>query len=205
MLVFLFVAALLYMPLPIVAGLIVEKRAGRGYLLGVEKRTIRRNIGRVALISFTTAIAIYLANLGMTLLLGNVLGVPGVGKLVSTQAAMLAAIAAVPARCSGADERRRRTTGRAPLRARASGRHRGRIHHQRPVRVRRGVRLARRADGRAQAAGRRARQPAHGSDVGAVARADHPARLQLRRRAGLGHPHDVRGDDATQLHSLALA
>ena len=84
--------AFLYMPLPIVAGLIVEKRAGRGYLLGVEKRTILRNIGRVALISFTASIAIYLANLGMTLLLGNLLGVPGVGRLVFTQAGMLAAI-----------------------------------------------------------------------------------------------------------------
>ncbi len=56
------VAAFLYMPLPIVAGLIVEKRAGKGYLLGVEKRTILRNIGRVALVSFTVSIAIAIRN-----------------------------------------------------------------------------------------------------------------------------------------------
>ncbi len=85
--------AFLYMPLPIVAGLIVERRAGRGYLLGVEKRTILRNIGRVALISFLVSIGIYLANLGVTLLLGNLLGIEGVGRLVTTQAEMLAAVA----------------------------------------------------------------------------------------------------------------
>ena len=85
--------ALFYMPLPIVAGLIVEKRAGRGYLLGLEKRTILRNIGRVTLISFAVSIGIYLANLGVTLLLGNVLGIEGVGRLVTSQAQMLAAIA----------------------------------------------------------------------------------------------------------------
>jgi membrane protease YdiL (CAAX protease family) len=90
--VFQWTLAFLYMPLPFVAALIVEKRAGRGYLLGVEKRTIRRNIGRVALISFATAVAIDLANLGVTWLLGNVLGVPGVGKLVATQAEVLLAI-----------------------------------------------------------------------------------------------------------------
>jgi len=92
LLMFQAVAALLYMPLPIVAGLIVEKRAGKGYLLGVEKRTILRNIGRVALVSFSAAIAIYLANLVVTLLLGNVIGIPGVGRLVATQAQMIAAI-----------------------------------------------------------------------------------------------------------------
>jgi len=91
-LVFQLTLAFFYMPLPIVAGLIVEKRMGRGYLLGVEKRTILRNIGRVALISFATAIGIYLANLGVTLLLGNVLGIAGVGRLVTSQAEMLSAI-----------------------------------------------------------------------------------------------------------------
>ncbi len=58
----------------------------------MEKRTILRNIGRVALVSFSAAIIIYLANLGVTLLLGNVMGIPGVGRLVSTQAQMFAAI-----------------------------------------------------------------------------------------------------------------
>jgi len=92
-LVFQLTLAFFYMPLPIIAGLIVEKRIGRGYLLGVEKRTILRNIGRVALISFAVSIGIYLANLGVTLLLGNVLGIPGVGRLVTSQAEMLSAIA----------------------------------------------------------------------------------------------------------------
>lgn len=92
-LVFQLTLAFFYMPLPIVAGLIVEKRASRGYLLGVEKRTILRNIGRVALISFAVSVGIYVANLGVTLLLGNVLGIEGVGRLVTSQAEMLKAIA----------------------------------------------------------------------------------------------------------------
>jgi len=90
--VFQLTLAFFYMPLPFVAALIVEKRAGRGYLLGVEKRTILRNIGRVALISFTVSIAVYLANLGVTLLLGNILGIKGVGELVATQAGVIRAI-----------------------------------------------------------------------------------------------------------------
>ncbi|HEY5471647.1 MAG TPA: hypothetical protein VIK32_00505, partial [Candidatus Limnocylindrales bacterium] len=101
LLVFQFVAAFLYMPLPIVAGLIVEKRAGGGYLLGVEKRTIRRNIGRVALISAATAVALYLAELGTMLLLGNVFGIESFGRLVSTQAEMLTAIAAAAPAATG--------------------------------------------------------------------------------------------------------
>lgn len=84
--------AFFYMPLPIVAALIVEKRAGHGYLLGVEKRTIGRNIGRVAVVSFAVGIAVYLANLGVTLVLGNLLGIGGVGTLVATQAEVLQAI-----------------------------------------------------------------------------------------------------------------
>jgi len=101
---FTYALAFFYMPLPIVAGLIVEKRAGRGYLLGVEKRTILRNIGRVALISFVVSIGIYVANLGVTLLLGNVLGIEGVGRLVTSQAEMLKAIAeSMPAAASQAN------------------------------------------------------------------------------------------------------
>lgn len=85
--------AFFYMPLPFVAALVVERRSGGGYLLDVEKRTILRTIGRVTLISFTVSIAIYLANVAVTLILGNVLGIEGVGRLVSTQAEMLVAIA----------------------------------------------------------------------------------------------------------------
>ncbi len=92
-LVFQLTLAFFYMPLPIVAGLIVEKRAGRGYLIGVEKRTILRNFGRVTLISFAVSIGIYLANLGVTLLLGNALGIAGIGRLVTSQAEMLRAVA----------------------------------------------------------------------------------------------------------------
>ena len=58
----------------------------------MEKRTILRNIGRVALVSFSTAIVIYLANLGVTLLLGNVMGIPGVGSWSRRRPQMLAAI-----------------------------------------------------------------------------------------------------------------
>lgn len=90
--IFQWTLAFFYMPLPFIAALIVEKRAGRGYLLGVEKRTILRNIGRVALVSFPVSIVIYLANLGVTLLLGNVLGIDGVGSLVATQAGVIRAI-----------------------------------------------------------------------------------------------------------------
>jgi membrane protease YdiL (CAAX protease family) len=101
LLVFQFVAAFLYMPLPFVAGFIVERRAGRPHLLGVEWRTIRRNIGRVALISATVAVAIYLTELVIALVLGNVLGIPGVGHFVSTQAELLGAITAAVPTASG--------------------------------------------------------------------------------------------------------
>jgi len=92
---FQYAVAFLYMPAPLIAALIVEKRAGNGYLLGVERRTVARNAGRIALISVAVSAGVYVAEILVTALLGNVFGVPGAGRLVFESAEVLANIAAV--------------------------------------------------------------------------------------------------------------
>lgn len=82
--------AFLYMPMPLVAGLIVERVAGRPALLRSTFAEFRRTWWRIGLFSALAAVTIYLTNLGLVLLLGNLLGVPGVGHLVATQQAVLA-------------------------------------------------------------------------------------------------------------------
>jgi membrane protease YdiL (CAAX protease family) len=92
--VFQLTVAFLYMPIPLVAGLVVERVAGRGALITRTWSQLKAGWLRVVGVSVLAAVAIYAANMGLTLLLGNAMGIEGVGRLVSTQAGLLDAIAA---------------------------------------------------------------------------------------------------------------
>lgn len=94
-LVYQLTVAFLYMPMPLVAGLVVERMAGRPALIRKTWSQFKSGWWRIILISAVSAIAIYLLNLGLTLVLGNVLGVPGVGHLVSTQSEWIASLKAI--------------------------------------------------------------------------------------------------------------
>jgi uncharacterized protein len=88
-LVFQLTLAFFYMPMPFVAGLIVERVAGRRPLLWDTFVDFGRKWWRIGLFSVLAAVAVYLINLGLVLLLGNLLHVPGVGQLVATQQAVI--------------------------------------------------------------------------------------------------------------------
>lgn len=79
--------ALLYMPLPLVAGLVVERLAGRPLLLVRAWRGLRNIPRRVALVSagLLPVVAVVVLALGFSVVLA-LLGVPGAGSLVTTQA-----------------------------------------------------------------------------------------------------------------------
>jgi membrane protease YdiL (CAAX protease family) len=94
-LVFQLSVAFLYMPMPLVAGLIVEKVAGRRPLILDTAGGARRGWRRILVVSLASAIALFLVNMGLTILLGNALGLAGVGRLVFTQKDFLANISAV--------------------------------------------------------------------------------------------------------------
>lgn len=97
------IVGFLYMPMPLVAGLIVERVAGRRPRIATEWRALVRGLKRVALVSAGSALLLYLTNLGVTALLGNLAGVPGVGRLLFDRQAVAQNIAAVlPAGQSGA-------------------------------------------------------------------------------------------------------
>jgi membrane protease YdiL (CAAX protease family) len=81
--------ALLYMPLPLVAGLIVERRAGRSPLIVAEWRRLRTRfwatLGRSA--AYALAVMLVILALGFTVAwAAGALGVPGAGHLVSGDA-----------------------------------------------------------------------------------------------------------------------
>lgn len=88
-LVFQLSVAFLYMPMPLVAGLVVERVAGRRALLRTTFSDFGRKWWRIGLFSAIASLGFYLVNMGLVLLLGNVLHVPGVGHLVATQQAVL--------------------------------------------------------------------------------------------------------------------
>jgi membrane protease YdiL (CAAX protease family) len=94
-LVFQLTVAFLYMPMPFVAGLIVERMARRRLLLWDTFKEFRRTWWRVALYSGASALAIYLLDVGLVFLLGNALHVPGVGHFVATQQALVGNLQAV--------------------------------------------------------------------------------------------------------------
>lgn len=85
--------ALLYMPLPLVAGLVVERAARRRPLFAREWARLRARplgvLGRVALATLG-AIVLILALAFLAAWVGGALGVPGHGTLVTTDAALRA-------------------------------------------------------------------------------------------------------------------
>ena len=81
--------ALLYMPLPLVAGLIVERRAGRSPLIAAEWRRLRTRflvtLGRSA--AYAMAVMLVILALGFSVAwVAGALGMPGAGHLVSGDA-----------------------------------------------------------------------------------------------------------------------
>lgn len=81
--------ALLYMPLPMVAGLIVERRAGRRPLLATEWRHLRTRFWSTVGPSAFYAVVVMIAVLafGFAVALGaGAMGVPGAGHFVATDA-----------------------------------------------------------------------------------------------------------------------
>ena len=81
--------ALLYMPLPLVAGLIVERRAGRRTLAAIEWRRLRTRFWSTAGPSAVSAVAVTLAVLVLcvaVMLVAGGLGLPGAGHFVADDA-----------------------------------------------------------------------------------------------------------------------
>jgi CAAX protease family protein len=78
----------LYMPAPLVAALIVERIAGRGYLIKTTFSGFGRKLGRLLLAVVTVVVGVYALMVALAYLLGNALHVAGVGEFVMTQAGM---------------------------------------------------------------------------------------------------------------------
>ncbi len=87
------VTAVFYMPLPLVAGLVTERVAGRRRLLAAEWQALRagfwRTYGRNALAAVVVVLAILALGFGVAWLAG-VLGIPGAGHLVRDAAELQA-------------------------------------------------------------------------------------------------------------------
>lgn len=81
-------AALLYMPLPLVAGLVVERLAGRRPLIAGEWQALRRSFwrtyGRNALVAVVAILAVLAVGFAVAWL-AAALGVPGAGHLAATE------------------------------------------------------------------------------------------------------------------------
>jgi len=81
--------AVLYMPLPLVAGLIVERRAGRRPLLAAEWKALRTRFwataGRSAGLALAVMVLILAVGFGVAWLAGS-FGLPGAGHLVANDA-----------------------------------------------------------------------------------------------------------------------
>ncbi|HEY5978259.1 MAG TPA: CPBP family intramembrane glutamic endopeptidase [Microlunatus sp.] len=83
------VTALLYMPLPMVAGLIVERVAGRRPLIVAEWRSLRTGFWRTYGRNAVTAVVLIMAILVLAAAVAwssGVLGIPGAGHLVTSDA-----------------------------------------------------------------------------------------------------------------------
>lgn len=85
------ILAVLYMPAPMVAALIMERRAGQGYLMGrTFKKGFWASFKRILVIAPLVLLALLV---GMTLasyLAGNVLGISGAGTLLLSQEDLVA-------------------------------------------------------------------------------------------------------------------
>lgn len=101
------VTALLYMPLPLVAGLVVERIEGRGYLIGREWRALRgrfwRTYGRNALVAVALILAIVAAGTLVAWLAG-VVGIPGAGRLIRDDSELHARMAEIAPALASATE-----------------------------------------------------------------------------------------------------
>lgn len=92
-LVFQLSVAFLYMPMPLVAGLIVERIAGRRSRIRSTWAEFSRGWRRVLGFSALASGGLYLANLAVTALFGNLLGATSFGSLALTRQQVIETIA----------------------------------------------------------------------------------------------------------------
>lgn len=85
--------AFLYMPAPMVAALIVERRLGAGYAMRRVFEGFGRSWPRILLVSTLTVLGGFAFMAAEVAVLGNVLGLPGVGRFVTTPGELLRNIA----------------------------------------------------------------------------------------------------------------
>jgi uncharacterized protein len=100
----------LYMPAPMIAALIVERMAGRGYLIKTTFRGFFRKLPRLLGTTVVVVFSVYALMVGGVFLLGNLLHVPGVGEFVLTADGMSRNIGAL----LGPEAAARATGGNAP-------------------------------------------------------------------------------------------
>lgn len=84
------VLAFFYMPAPLVAALIVGRLDRRPLLIRTTFQGFWRKLPRLLLVAVTVIAALILAMLGLSWLLGNVLDLSGPGRVVSSQADLVA-------------------------------------------------------------------------------------------------------------------
>lgn len=77
--------AFLYMPAPLIAGLVVESRERRGYLITKIFKGMRARLPRILLIGLVAWAFLLFGQLGLTFILGNMLHAPGVGIAPTSQ------------------------------------------------------------------------------------------------------------------------
>lgn len=92
--VFQLIIAFLYMPMPLVAGLVVERVAGRPTLIRKTWAQLRANWKRILVVSALSMLSIYALDLLVTFVLGNLLHISGIGQLVFTVDEVVANMAA---------------------------------------------------------------------------------------------------------------
>jgi len=180
------VIAVFYMPLPLVAGLVTERVAGRRPLIAREWGALRRSFWRTYGRNALAAVVVILAILALgfaTAWLAGVLGVPGAGHLVSGATEFQEHVRQMVPGASAS------VVLPAPVVLAVAGIVMGVLAGLTVnglFAFGEDVRLARRARRPAASARARARHGADWCAVGSVARSDHHAGVQLRRRVGLG-------------------
>jgi hypothetical protein len=87
--------AFLYMPAPLVAGLVVEAMAKKGFLIRSVFKGMRQRLPRLLVLAVGFWALYFVLQYGLTLLLGNALHVPGVGSLPTSDAAFRQAVLAL--------------------------------------------------------------------------------------------------------------
>lgn len=83
-----------YMPLPLVAGLVTDRVAGRAPGRALVTRLRSPRPARVVGVAASTLLALGVVGYLTVAVLGGLLGIPGVGRLVTTQAALAAQLSA---------------------------------------------------------------------------------------------------------------